>query len=108
MSDVATSRRRGGHARRSGPRTVRCSIGPIPIEVRFSAPIHLGVEGSAEATARVDGRAIGTANFDVTCTKNGCSGSKTATFAWSGGAAPTGSVSGRADVVPYAYAGIHA
>jgi len=84
------------------------SIGPIPLDIRFSAPIHIGLDGSAKADVKFDGAATGNGNFDVICKKTGCTGSKSATLGWTSGTAPTVSLSGRADVTPYAYAGIHA
>lgn len=84
------------------------SIAGIPLDIRFSAPIHVGLDGSAKANVRFDGQATATGTFDVKCTKSGCTGAKSATLGWVPGTSPSVSLNGRADVVPYAYAGIHA
>ncbi|MBI2393659.1 MAG: hypothetical protein HYV09_29040 [Deltaproteobacteria bacterium] len=84
------------------------SIAGFPVKLNFSAPIHVGVEASAKATLKLDGSVTGKGSFDVTCTTSGCSGTKTATYGWTGGAAPTVGVNAKVNVAPYAYAGIHA
>ena len=88
--------------------SISAMAGPIPIYIRFSAPLHLGLEGTAKADVKFDGRATATGSFDVKCTKSGCTGSKTADVSWAQGAAPVVGIDTRADIIPYAYAGIHA
>lgn len=88
--------------------TLAFAVGPIPVKINFSAPIHVGVEADAKATLKLDGSATGKATLNVTCTTGGCSGSKTATFGWTAGATPTVAAEAKINVTPYAYAGVHA
>lgn len=88
--------------------TVSFAIGPIPVSINFSAPIHVGVEAEAKATLKLNGSATAKATLDVSCTTGGCAGSKTATFGWTPGTTPTAGVNGVISVTPYAYAGVHA
>jgi hypothetical protein len=85
------------------------TIGPIPVQVNFSAPIRLGLDGSAKATVKFDGAATTHATFDMICKSSGCSGSKSATMSYPAGAGvPSMSADGLVEATPYAYAGIHA
>lgn len=84
------------------------SIAGIPLDIRFSVPIHVGLDGSAKASVKFDGSATAVGNLDVICKKSGCTGTKSATLSWGGGTTPTVGLDGRADVSPYVYAGVHA
>jgi hypothetical protein len=84
------------------------AIGPVPVSINFSAPIHVGVEATAKATLKMDGSGTANATLDLACTTGGCSGSKSATFGWTGGTSPSVGLNGKVDVTPYAYAGVHA
>jgi len=88
--------------------TLAFSIGPVPVTINFSAPIHVGVEAAAKATLRLEATGVARTNLDYSCTTGGCGGSKSASFSWSGGPTPTVGVIGKVDVTPYAYAGVHA
>lgn len=84
------------------------AIGPVPVKINFSAPIHVGVEAAAKATLKLDGSATGKATLNVRCTTGGCSGTKTATFGWTSGTTPTIEAGAKVSITPYAYAGVHA
>ncbi len=88
--------------------TLAFAVGPIPVKINFSAPIHVGVEANAKATLKLDGSATGKATLNMTCTSGGCSGSKTATYGWTAGTTPTVAAEAKINVTPYAYAGVHA
>jgi hypothetical protein len=88
--------------------TLSFAIGPVPVAINFSAPIHVGVEATAKATLKLDQTATARASLDYSCTTGGCAGSKSATFTTLGGSSPIASVNARVDVTPYAYAGVHA
>lgn len=84
------------------------SIAGIPLKLVFTAPIDVGVDAAAKATMKLDGALVAKGAFDVNCTKNGCNGSKSATYDWAPNGSPTVSVSARVKVTPWAQAAIKA
>jgi len=88
--------------------TLAFAIGPVPVAINFSAPIHVGVEAAAKATLNMEATATAKATVDFSCTSGGCAGSKSATYSFTSGGAPTAGVNGKIDITPYAYAGVHA
>jgi hypothetical protein len=85
------------------------TVGPVPVQINFSAPIRLGLDGSAKATVRFDGNATTNATFDMICRSSGCTGTKSATMSYvPATSVPSMSADGLVEATPYAYAGIHA
>lgn len=88
--------------------TLAFTIGPIPVKINFSAPIHVGVEAAAKAKMKANGTATAKATLNVQCTSGGCGGTKTSTFTFTPGASPVVELNGKVAITPYAYAGVHA
>lgn len=81
--------------------SVAFSVAGVPILLRFTAPIEIGVDATAKATLTFDGSATARGSFDVKCTSGGCSGTKSATYGFTNGVTPSMAAEAKVDVTPW-------
>lgn len=60
--------------------SVGAMIGPIPISMSFSMPIETGIDAYAQGSVDIDEQYTAHAGFEISCTRQGCDGSKDASF----------------------------
>jgi hypothetical protein len=77
------------------------SIGGLPVKVKVTLPIDVGIDASAQVDFHADVGVEGHGTFDVTCTSSSCSATKNATWSWKDNKAPTLGLSARAKVSPW-------
>jgi hypothetical protein len=80
----------------------------LPIPVTFTLPITAGIDASAQAQLHFNGAYEAQGAFNVWCNGGGCTGSSSATHAFTPQGSPNFSVNGTATVTPWVEGAVHA
>jgi hypothetical protein len=80
--------------------------GAVPVTIK--APISVGIDATAAAQLRSSGRFEAHGRFAVRCNRAGCAGSRSASHGFVPGGTPVATVSGRAQITPWAEGGVRA
>jgi hypothetical protein len=83
-------------------------VGPVPVYLRVFLPVDVGLDAEAKATLKASANVVGKANFNIACTKSGCSGTRSATLSWAENQPPTFDAQARVKVTPWAQASARA